>query len=84
MHIETLPSFQGVQIAKLLRLLSKSIIFRSNIMTSSTNTYQADEQYTDRNKLDRAVPKRPFPKIVYGLHKFEYQCNKFPALIITI
>jgi len=25
---------------------------------------QADEQYTDRNKLDLAVPRRPFPNIV--------------------
>lgn len=25
---------------------------------------QADEQYTNRNKLDLAVPRRPFPNIV--------------------
>lgn len=27
-------------------------------------TNQADEQYTERNKLDLAVPRRPFAKIV--------------------
>jgi hypothetical protein len=33
------------------------------------NTNQADEQYTDRNKLDLAVPRRPFPNMLQGLHK---------------
>lgn len=31
-------------------------------------TNQADAQYTERNKLDLAVPRMPFPKIAPGPH----------------
>lgn len=30
-------------------------------------TNQADAQYTERNKLDLAAPRKPFPKIAPGL-----------------
>lgn len=31
------------------------------------NAYQADAQYTERKRLDLAVPRRPFPKMALGL-----------------
>jgi hypothetical protein len=31
-------------------------------------THHADAQYTERNRLDLAIPRRLFPKIVSGLH----------------
>lgn len=43
----------------------------SVIIVFKLKTYQADELYMERNKLDLAVPKRPFHKIVYGLEDIQ-------------
>jgi hypothetical protein len=36
--------------------------------TKKAQTHHADAQYTERKRLDLAVPKILFPRIVQGLH----------------